>query len=152
MTRSRRLAILGGALLVVIAGTALGTQTLRPAPQGPLTASHEEQPDTPPTVDELAHAKDRLAASGINASTDQLSNLAADYGLGGAVRLFAWSDQTGISIADLRARHDAGEGWGQIANDLGVSPGIGSIMGNGGGLGRDDAPGQQKNEPEGEAE
>jgi hypothetical protein len=35
-------------------------------------------------------------------------------------------------------------GWGQIAKDLGVSPGIGSIMGNGGGHGRDGAPGQNK--------
>jgi hypothetical protein len=152
MTRSTRIAVFSGALLVLVAGTALGTQTLRPTPQGPLTASHEEQPDEPPTADELANANDRLAASGINASTDQLSNLAADYGLGGAVRLFAWADQTGISIADLRARHDAGEGWGQIAKDLGVSPGIGSVMGNGGGHGRDNAPGQQKNQPEGEPE
>jgi hypothetical protein len=34
-------------------------------------------------------------------------------------------------------------GWGKIAKDLGFSPGIGSIMGNGGGHGRDNAPGQQ---------
>jgi hypothetical protein len=150
MTRSTRIAVFSGVLLILVAGTALASQLPRSPQQGPLTASQE--PEAPPTADELAHAKDRLAASGINADTNQLSDLAADYGLGGAVRLFAWSDQTGTSIADLRARRDAGEGWGQIAKDLGVSPGIGSIMGNGGGLGRDDAPGQQKNEPEGESE
>jgi hypothetical protein len=37
-----------------------------------------------------------------------------------------------------------GLGWGQIARDLGVHPGLGSIMGHGGGHGRDTAPGQQK--------
>ncbi len=34
-------------------------------------------------------------------------------------------------------------GWGQIAKDLDVDPGIGSIMGQGDGHGRDNAPGQQ---------
>ena len=150
MTRTTRIAVFTATLLILVAGTALASQLPRGQQQGPLAASQE--PEAPPTADELAHALDRLNAHDIAATEGQLSNLAADYGLGGAVRLLAWSDQTGISIADLRARHDAGEGWGQIANDLGVSPGIGSIMGNGGGHGRDGAPGQQKNEPEGEAE
>jgi hypothetical protein len=38
----------------------------------------------------------------------------------------------------------SGMGWGQIAKELGVHPGIGSIMGQGGGHGRENAPGQQK--------
>jgi hypothetical protein len=37
-------------------------------------------------------------------------------------------------------------GWGRIARDLGVHPGLGSIMG--GGHGREDAPGQQEQAPE----
>jgi hypothetical protein len=41
-----------------------------------------------------------------------------------------------------------GMGWGQMARELDVHPGLGSIMGNGGGngngLGREGAPGQQK--------
>ena len=37
-------------------------------------------------------------------------------------------------------------GWGRIAKELGFHPGIGSIMGNGGGHGRDNAPGQQDDE------
>jgi hypothetical protein len=142
MTRSTRLAILGGTLLVLVAGTALGTQALHPSKQGPLTASQEEEPDAPPTAEDLAHAVDRLDAAGID--SDQLSALAADYGLGGAVRLLAWAEATGMSVAELRALRDDGAGWGQIAKDLDVNPGIGTIMGQGGEHGPGDAPGQQK--------
>jgi hypothetical protein len=151
MTRSTRLAILSGTLLVLVAGTALGTQVLRPAKQGPATASQEE-PDAPPTADELAHAVDRLAASGIDATAEELSALAADYGLGGAIRLLAWADATGMSVDELRALRDDGAGWGQMAKDLpgDVNPGIGTIMGNGGGHGPGDAPGQQKAHTEGD--
>ncbi len=68
------------------------------------------------------------------------------------MRLLAWADATGMSLADLRAMRDDGAGWGQIAHDLGVSPGIGSIMGEGGDAsgehGRESAPGQQKPKPD----
>jgi hypothetical protein len=152
MTRSTRIAILGGTLLILVAGTALATQAPRPSQQGPLTSSHEpEAPEAPPTAEDLAHAADRLTANEIPFNEGQLNALAAEYGLGGAVRLLAWAEETGVSVADLRARHDAGEGWGQIAKDLGVSPGIGSVMGNGGGHGRDNAPGQLKPKPNDEA-
>ena len=116
--------------------------------QGPLTASQEET-ETLPTADELAHAVDRLKAAGIATTANQLEALSADYGLGGAVRLMAWADATGKSVADVRALRDAGAGWGQLAHDLGVSPGLGSIIGNGGDNGRDAAPGQQKPKPSG---
>jgi len=142
MTRSTRLAILGGTLLVLVAGTALGTQALHPGRQGPLTASQEEEPDAPPTADELAHAVERLDAAGIDSG--QLSALAADYGLGGAIRLLAWADATGMSVGDLRALRDDGAGWGQMARDLDVDPGIGTIMGQSGEHGPEGAPGQQK--------
>jgi hypothetical protein len=144
MTRRTRLAILGGTLLVLVAGTALGTQALHPGKQGPATASREE-PDAPPTADELAHAVDRLAASDIEVSSEELSALAADYGLGGAIRLVAWAKATGMSVDDLRALRDDGAGWGQMARDLpgDVNPGIGTIMGHAGEHGPGDA-GQQK--------
>jgi len=150
MTRSTRLAILGGTLLVLVAGTALGTQALRPTHQGPATASQEEEPDTPPTADELAHATERLAASGIDATAKELGALAADYGLGGAVRLLAWADATGMSVEELRALRDDGAGWGQMAKDLDVSPGIGTIMGHGGDHGPEDAAGKQKAHDQGD--
>ena len=53
-------------------------------------------------------------------------------------------------MGKIRAMRDgdgtegSGMGWGQIAKELGVHPGIGSIMGQGGGHGRENAPGQQK--------
>ena len=113
MARSTRLAILGGTLLLVVAGTALATQTSHPQPNTPAAASHE--PESPPSADDLANAVDRLKASGIDATAGQLSELAADYGLGGAIRLLAWADAKGISLSDLKARRDDGNGWGQIA-------------------------------------
>ena len=146
MNRSTRTAIIGGTLLVLIAGTALATQSPRGTRQGLVSASH--QPEAPPSAEDLAHALDRLSASKIDATSDQIEALSADYGLGGAIRLLAWADAKGMSVNDLRALRDGGVGWGQIARDLGVSPGIGSIMGNGGGHGRDTAPGQLKPKPD----
>lgn len=145
MTRSTRLAILGGTLLLLVAGTALATQSSHPQQSGPAAASHE--PEAPPSADDLANAVDRLKASGISATSDQLSKLATDYGLGGAIRLLAWADAKGMTVADLKAMRDDGQGWGQIAKQLGLNPGIGSVMGQGGGHGRGSAPGLQKPKP-----
>ena len=148
MKRPLRLAIFVTTLVVLVGGTALATQAPRLGQQGPPTASNE--PETPPTAEDLAHAVDRLAEQGISVTADRLGALAADYGLGGAVRLLAWADETGMSLADLRARRDEGAGWGQLAKDLGVHPGLGSIMGNGGVNGRENAPGQLKPKPAGD--
>jgi hypothetical protein len=92
----------------------------------------------------LTRAADRLAAAGIEADVAVLADLASRYGLGGAVRLVAWSDEAGLTVEELAAMRDGGSGWGQIAQELGVHPGLGAIMGNGGGHGREDAPGQIK--------
>jgi hypothetical protein len=150
MARSTRIAILLGTLLILVAGSALATQVSRPRGNETLAASQE--PEAPPSAEDLAHAADRLSAAGIQASSDQLQSLAADYGLGGAVRLLAWADATGMSVAELRAMRDEGGGWGQMAHELGVGPGIGPIMGQGseaaGERGRDGAPGQQKPKPD----
>jgi hypothetical protein len=42
---------------------------------------------------------------------------------------------------------DGGQGWGQTAHDLGLNPGIGSVMGQGGGHGPESAPGLSKDKP-----
>ncbi len=127
-------------LLVVIGGSALAAARGPAANQTPslLAGSHEpeaseaaEAPETPPNAAELAQAADRLKTHGITADAAQLKTLAAKYGLGGAVRLLAWSKSTGKTVADLVAMRDGGKGWGQIARELGVHPGIGSIMGGG---------------------
>lgn len=147
-----RVALLAAALLlaVLVSGALAGRQPVAdPAPDH-VASSHEPQAndetDAPPTADEVAHAADRLSAHGIEADVAVLTDLAARYGLGGAVRLVAWADETGIAVEDLAAMHDDGQGWGQIARELGVHPGIGSIMGNGGGHGRENAPGHNKPE------
>jgi hypothetical protein len=144
MARQTRLAIMAAAVLVlVIAGGALAN---RAAPQQDLppqvASSHEAQPS--PSADGVSHAADRLANAGLAYDQDLLVELATEYGVGGAVRLFAWSDETGLSVDELRAMRDEGTGWGVMARELGVHPGIGSIMGNGGGHGRENAPGQQR--------
>lgn len=51
-------------------------------------------------------------------------------------------------MRDGDGSEDSGMGWGRIAKELGFSPGIGAIMGNGGGHGRDNAPGQQGRDAE----
>lgn len=146
--------MLVGGLLILVAGTALATQV--PRPDGTPTLAASQEPEAPPSAEDLAHAVDRLGAAGIEATADQLSDLAARYGLGGAVRLMAWADATGKSVDELRALRDGGAGWGQMAGDLGVSPGIGSIMGQGANAaaqhGRESAPGQQKPKPAGDDE
>jgi hypothetical protein len=106
--------------------------------------------ETPPTAGDLAHAADRLQAKGLD--TSRLNELAGAYGIGGAVRLIAWSSdpEVGMTIDELIAMRDTGGpdggpmGWGKLAKQLGVNPGLGSIMGNGGGHGRENAPGQAR--------
>lgn len=148
MTRGNRIALVGGAvLLLAVSGSVLATRQ-PPSANEPAGVTQDEE--TPPTAEDLAHAVDRLQAKGLDAA--RLNELAAVYGIGGAVRLIAWSSDpdVGMTIDELIAKRDTGGpdggpmGWGKIAKQLGVHPGIGSIMGNGGGHGRDTAPGQAK--------
>jgi hypothetical protein len=154
MNQRNRLALLAAAALVlIVSGTVFATR----APSAPAepTQLAQDGEEAPPTAEELAHAADRLRASGIGVDDPgleaQLSELASVYGLGGAVRIIAWAAENALdaTIDQIRERRDTGGpdggplGWGKIAKELGVHPGIGSIMGNGGGHGRENAPGQQ---------
>jgi hypothetical protein len=144
MTRTNRIALLGAiALLVALAGTTFALRA--PVADGP-TPQLADDPEAPPDPEAIDRAVERLAANEIDASADLLTELATEHGLGGAVRIVAWADELEgeATVDDIAERRAAGEGWGQIAKALGVHPGIGSIMGNGGGHGRDAAPGQQK--------
>ena len=150
MTRTSRLGALAAmAILLAAAGTALAIR----APQRSSEPSVLMQDEgDPPSAEDLAHAADRLAANGLTVSDALLADLGADYGVGGAVRIVAWSEGDEAAIEDIRAMRDGDGtegsvmGWGQIAKELGVHPGIGSIMG--GGHGRDDAPGQNRDDEE----
>jgi len=138
MSRQTRLALLVAAtLLVVVTGTVLATRA-PVASNGPTTA---DDADGSPEPSAVAHAADRLSANGIELEDGLLDELAAQYGVGGAVRIAAWSAldaEDDITVDSIRAMRDgdgtpgSGMGWGQIARELGVRPGIGSIMSNGG--------------------
>jgi hypothetical protein len=152
MSRQNRIALLVAAVLVVaVSGTVFATRRT-PSVGGPAApaASGEDQADAgPPDASAVAHAAGRLTEHGIAVDEAQLTDLAGRYGVGGAVRLIAWADETGKSVDELAAMRDgdgspgSGMGWGQIAHQLGVSPGIGAVMGGGGGAGHDSAPGQK---------
>lgn len=151
MTRRNRFALLGGAALVLLlSGTVFATR--QPQATDEPAGVAQEGEDAPPTADELAHAADRLRAHDITVDDAVLSDLAARYGLGGAVRVMAWAadpdDEATIeSITAMRdgdGTEGSAMGWGRIAKEFGFHPGIGSIMGNGSGHGRAKAPGQQE--------
>jgi hypothetical protein len=157
MNRTQRIALFAAAVLVLVAVGSVFANRAPAAPNQPaqLTSSQEpeaqDEAETPPTAEELAHAAARLEASGIPFTDPQLSDLATRYGLGGAVRLLAWAQAEAMDVEAIAAMRDGtdtepGMGWGQIAHELDLPPGIGFIMGNG--HGKDDAPGQQKDEPE----
>ena len=156
MSRTNRIAFLA-ALALVIAATGTVMATRAPAADerpAELADSHDAEPLTDeaegaPDAEAIARVRERLADAKITATDAEIADLAGRYGLGGAVRLFAWSKETGMSVADIaRLRDGDGEGgeplgWGRIARDLGVHPGIGSIMGNGWGNG--EPPGHARN-------
>jgi len=136
MTRTNRVALFASlALLAALAGSALANRAPRVAEEpAQLASSHEAEPQTEADGDGATVARDRLGEAGIDTDAAAFDELAAQYGVGGAVRLYAWADATGMSVADIAALRDGdGEpvGWGRIARDLGVHPGIGSIMGRG---------------------
>ena len=141
------------ALLIVIAtGGALANRA--PSAQDSSDQAEAEDQGAPPSADEVARVVERLADAGIDTNAETVDALAAEHGLGGAVRLLAWSDASGLSvdeIADMRTGSGETEpmGWGRLARELNAEnpeldlhPGIGKIMGNG--HGRDDAPGQNE--------
>ena len=149
MNRTNRVASLA-ALALLLAGTGTVIATRAPDRAGQPSQLAQDDDETPPTEEELAHAAERLAENELAVPHDLLAELAGEYGIGGAVRIVAWSGGDEDVMAEIRAKRDGDGteegrmGWGQIAKDLDVNPGIGSIMGNGGGHGRDGAPGQNK--------
>jgi len=62
-------------------------------------------------------------------------------------RLILWPGRD----AYVSAMRDAGKGWGEIGHELGVSPGIGWIMGHGHGNGGGNGKGHDKSKENGPA-
>lgn len=132
-SRINRIALLASlALLVALAGSVLANRSPQVADEPPQPAASHGADDA--DTGEGATARDRLADAGIEADAAEFDDLAARYGVGGAVRLYAWADATGMTVDEVAALRDGDEepvGWGRVAKDLGVHPGIGSIMGRG---------------------
>ena len=136
------------AVILLATATVLVTRAVETSGRANQQAADADENEDPPTADDIAHASERLAAQGLEISDETLTELAAEYGVGGAVRIVAWSEADPARIADLRALRDgdgtdgSGMGWGQIAKELGVHPGLGSIMGQAGDHKNSDGPGE----------
>ena len=164
------------ALVLVVAASTLAAPAERAGEHGraPLADSSaapeaqendEDEPGGTPSDALLDRIVANLDDAGITTDADTVAALAADYGVGGAVRILAWADASGRGADEITALFDSGLGWGEIArqlngedDSLSLRPGIGWVMGNGGhahemgqgaglGLGRAQAPGQQKKQP-----
>jgi hypothetical protein len=158
MTRSVRILVAAGALVLLVVATALAAPSDRGRDRmSPVAASHQPSPgaadrdDGPPSAEHLERLVTLLGEAGVSTDAATIEALAARYGVGGAVRLLAWSEGSGVSTDELAAMFDSGMGWGEIAHQLNedngtsLHPGLGPIMsGHGQGHGRDGAPGQQK--------
>jgi hypothetical protein len=135
------LAIQSGA--VNFAGTPLGANGPKSshgpdASEGPEESEGAEAPEGsegPPSADELARIIANLKAAGITATPSELSDMSAKVGLGGAVRVYTFAHASGKTPAEILAMFEGGKGWAEIDHELNLSigPGIGWIMGNGGG-------------------
>jgi hypothetical protein len=113
------------------------------APEAPEAAEKAgEDGDGPPSADQVARIVAKLNDAGISATAAQVQDLAGKVGVGGAVRVFAFAEASGKTPAQILAMRDAGKGWGQIKHELNLSigPGIGWIMGNGHGQGKEKGP------------
>lgn len=142
MNRTNRIALLAAlTLLVAAAGTVLATRSPQAAPRPAGTVADEAEALD---ADALARAVERLAERGIQTDAAALGAVADRYGLGGAVRLHAWAHATDMAVQDIADRRDgegdAPIGWGRLAKELGVHPGIGWVMGNGHGDGNPPDP------------
>ena len=144
MDRRYRLALLVTlTLLAVVAGT---VAAIRPPQVADDAAPLADEGDETPDPEAITHAIDRLAAHEPPITIEEavFTDLVERYGVGGAVRVAAWANATGMTVEEIAAMRDGdGEtpvGWGKLAKELGVRPGIGAIMGNGH---AGDPPGQE---------
>jgi hypothetical protein len=143
-------AVLAVALVLLVAGSALANKGFRAEQQPDVVAQDEEE--GVPSQQVLDKVVERLGNAEIVTTPEAVAELAATYGVGGAVRILAWGAATD---ADVAAMFDSGMGWGEIARqlneadaegDLNLHPGIGWVMGGGQGQGhgKANAPGQAK--------
>jgi hypothetical protein len=142
--------VLAVALVLLVAGSALANKGFQVGQQPDVVAQNQDEGT--PSQQVLDKVVARLDAAGIDATAEEVAELAATYGVGGAVRILAWGAATDADVAGM---FDGGMGWGEIARqlneedpegDLNLRPGIGWVMGGGQGQGhgKANAPGQAK--------
>jgi len=152
MNRSARILLSALALVLLVAGSALANRANRPAEQPQVVAQDPEEGGEALSEQVLDKIVERLGDAGVETDAATVADLAATYGVGGAVRILAWGAATDADVAGM---FDGGMGWGEIAQqlndedaegDLALRPGIGWVMGGGQGNahGLDNAPGQAK--------
>jgi len=135
-------------LMLAAAGVAFAFRDLGTNESRPLAQDSSPDPEVAPTADELERVVQRLERAGVTTDTDTVAQLASEHGLGGAVRLLWWSTiKPEISVEEIVAMRTgdadtAPMGWGRIAKELGVHPGIGRVMGGGQGNPPEEPPGQ----------
>lgn len=147
--------VLAGALLLLVAGSALANKGFRAQEQPEVVAQDEEEGT--PSQQVLDKIVTRLGNAEIVTTPEAVAELAATYGVGGAVRILTWAHaMDDMNPTELAAMYsDSGLGWGAFAKqlneedeegDLNLRPGIGWVMGGGQGEGhgKANAPGQAK--------
>lgn len=130
------------AVLVLAAGAAFAagpiTQALTDTGDEPpevIVEDEEPEADEAPSADVVALVIEKFATAGVTTTPEEVEKLAAEYGLGGAVRIISWANASGKSVDEIVAMKEAGKGWGQVAKELGLPRGNGSIMNGGHGKG-----------------
>ena len=113
--------------------------------------------------DNVQRVVELLGNAGIDTDSTEIESLAADHGMGGAIRILAFANAAGVDPSEIISMRDDGMGWGQIARDLDldIGPGLGWIMsgngashgqGHGQGHGHGWGPGGNPNGDDDEAE
>lgn len=144
MTRSARVVWLPVAVVAALA-LAAGAVFARAdnKPDSPAQLLADESPAASPDASAegvSAQNVDRIVGlledAGIDTDAPAFTTLAADLGVGGAVRALAWADATegDTTAEEIVAMRADGMGWGVIRKELdpdgefGLHPGIGWIM------------------------
>jgi hypothetical protein len=91
-----------------------------------------EGSEAAPSAAEITDIVAKLKAAGITTTEAAFKALVAQVGVGGAVRTLAFAHASGKTPAQILAMRDS-MGWGRIRKqlNLGITPGIGWIMGGG---------------------
>jgi hypothetical protein len=129
-------------LVMLAAGSVFAVAATLPATPGPSGTTPQVTDETPdaataadatPSPANLARIVELLAAVEITTTPEDLAALAAEVGVGGAVRVLRFADASGKTPAEILAFFQSGKGWGVIVRELelDINPGNGSVMGKG---------------------